>query len=853
MSIIKLYRNCKILEEKNFQVDDIEQYLASLTPVKTFDNAQYIKMGLDAEVKVTLDQSYLDKQWTNMYNYCSIEMDNGGLDNTYYYFIRKMQWISKDAIKLILHLDVLNTYKGAYKLTDKTTINRMHKDRFINNKLPYVEEEQFSFLDDAEWDWGTATGEIVGNADFDFSNELFDREVQTTITLVSGTGADVYETEWDKDFNTLHITAYVQGESSPIPQGKIKITVTSQAVLDNNIYRKVDEINEGIETVLFNRAHTDLSVRSEDGEETLRDSAYLIYKTNNGYNSQDPDAFIYNNAINCFFTTDTGYTRNVGSNVIVNASDLVTNERYFITLPAGADEKHTPNSFANDIPEPKAGLKINFVCANGYRDSVELIKVNVRRNKQVCYSLVKTSSNTISLTKHYLKRDNFEEKNEYIGNIGSDITFNNISQIDLFTSTGNYANNQNFYDLLVRKYKNTKHIETTSIEEKTSKPFSEVDRTDVKLIKIVKLPYAPYFGLDDIEWNTTENMFRLKSSLLNKNAIISYFYLENMNIVQELKLPEQLHTFTPTTPRNVLYESKLYNSDFFQFKLCYDSFNYVFRFEQLNKEAEPWLADREDLEFDYVISTSVASTFLFDFNRSWESNIYTSDYPNIMIVNRNLEVPIYNNYYLNYLRNGYNYDVKNKQAKDVGTGLGIGLSAASLVAGIALSATGVGSAMGAGAIIGGALGLAGSISSGIASSVQADRALQQKQQEAENQAATVKGADDIGLLSYYAINNKPQLVIYRLSDNTQERVADLFFYCGYKCEYQAIPDTTSRYWFNFIQCNPVYDCDNTTAKMSKDQKDELTAKYQEGVTVLHHHNTWDFNQEYENFETWLLE
>lgn len=64
MSTIKLYRNCKILEEKNLQIEDIHQYLATFSggDTKVFNDAQYIKQGLDTEVKVTLDQTYLDKQ-----------------------------------------------------------------------------------------------------------------------------------------------------------------------------------------------------------------------------------------------------------------------------------------------------------------------------------------------------------------------------------------------------------------------------------------------------------------------------------------------------------------------------------------------------------------------------------------------------------------------------------------------------------------------------------------------------------------------------------------------------------------------------------------------------------------------
>lgn len=864
MANIKLYRNCEIREEKNFAVDDIERYLRDLTPVKEFQDAQYIKQGLDIEVKVKLDQTYLDREWTNMFNYVRIE-NGGGDDNCCYYFIRDKKWISKEAIKLVLHMDVINTYKDQVKLTNKTTIQREHKDRFINTNIP--EQVIYTETDSDEWEWGTGAGELVGFYSLDLSEYQFaGRDVTVTITETEQPHKIAsFEYAWDKDFGELKVTAYVQGELSPIPDVEVEITVVPSTLVNNTLYRKIDRVSEGIDTVLFNKGATEIRAIDMYGEE-YKDSAYLIYKTADAYNSSNPDAFIYNNAINCFFTTDSGVERQTGTFARVTAADIhdigYPVHCGAVLFPVGAEGKQTPNSFKYDYPEVRAGMRIQVVGENGTTVEIGVDRVNDKRNKQKCLYLL-SQSGSIWVFPAQLKRDNFRDNNDGLFNhginMGSWISFVGCSKVDVYKSTtGDTQANLNAYDLFSPDRKGTLQgtYEGTVIRE-MSKKFSDVDRTNQQLVKIVKLPYSPYLTGSDLVWDDTEKMFRIAPKTLNENALVTPIASESVNIKGMLLWNGS--NITTEKLRDDWYESKLFHSDYLQAKFTYDSFSYVYKLEGYKYEDIPTFTMDDRIFFNYVVSTSVASTFLFDFYDYSYSETLVQDYPDVMVVNRNLEVPIYNNYYMNYLRNGYNFDVKNKQTSQVATGIGIGLSAASLVAGIALTATGVGSGMGATAIVGGIAGLAGSITGAVVNSVQADRTLQQKLEQAKNQGASVQGADDIGLLSYYCVNNKPQIVTYALSDNTKARLADLFYYCGYKCDYQDVPDTGSRYWFNFVQCNPVYDEDHLTAKMSKDCLDELSTKYGEGITFLHgHYNAeddeteYDFKQVKENWEVWLV-
>ena len=80
-----------------------------------------------------------------------------------------------------------------------------------------------------------------------------------------------------------------------------------------------------------------------------------------------------------------------------------------------------------------------------------------------------------------------------------------------------------------------------------------------------------------------------------------------------------------------------------------------------------------------------------------------------------------------------------------------------------------------------------------------------------------------------------------------KHAADLFYYCGYTANRQDIPNTTSRYWFNYIQCEPVFNEEETS--IYKNYLDDIKARYNAGITVYHdHNNTYDWGQTHENWE-----
>ncbi|MBR2651411.1 hypothetical protein IKD48_01140 [bacterium] len=137
---LTIYKNCAIIPEKNFKVDDLEAYLSTLTHID-YQNSQVIKHDLTTKYKIQLEQRELELA-NNNYNYCKfLNQEKTGESqwssfNYIYYFIVNKKWVSSECIELELEMDVLNTIKNYVSLSEKTIILREHKNRWENASEP---------------------------------------------------------------------------------------------------------------------------------------------------------------------------------------------------------------------------------------------------------------------------------------------------------------------------------------------------------------------------------------------------------------------------------------------------------------------------------------------------------------------------------------------------------------------------------------------------------------------------------------------------------------------------------------------------------------------------------------------
>ena len=380
---------------------------------------------------------------------------------------------------------------------------------------------------------------------------------------------------------------------------------------------------------------------------------------------------------------------------------------------------------------------------------------------------------------------------------------------------------------------------------------ASIDKTLSTNIKIINIPYSPtpfeidennVFTFDDCwEYNSGDGKLQLIDFTKRfKNEVETN--IENpldifsKNLYQSANLWEDLD-------RSFL-DPKLYHSDYYRPKFVYDSFGKIFPMEQVD-----FSSSAKDLhfKFDFIMSRNIVSKFLFMFSQ-FKYNNSKEDYENIVAVSRNNEEVLYNSQYLDYIRTGYNYDLKAKERTEVATGVGIGLSALGLVASIGIGAV-TGNPIAIGSAVGSGISLVSQLVGYAKTTAQNEENIQKKLQESQMQAVSVLNADDYDLLYAYS-SNKAKYCLYMCSPRMQKVLDDLFYYCGYVINEQGKPNIHTRRSFNFVQASLVV---NHTTNLTLEIQEDIQEKFEQGVTFLHYSfNKFDFNQDKENIELAVL-
>ena len=388
--------------------------------------------------------------------------------------------------------------------------------------------------------------------------------------------------------------------------------------------------------------------------------------------------------------------------------------------------------------------------------------------------------------------------------------------------------------------------------------LSDWDLTNNRLIKIIDCPYWLAGNVEQIlsngTWSfVTENFGKggIKINCLKLNTNIIDTELSNL-----IKDNYALDYFNVTIPnktsrfmaqRNKNYESKMYHSSVFKNTYVYDSFVYELRPEDLTTLVNP------TFDIKYVQSNNISSRCLFDFKLNPNTYKEYGSFDNILSCDRNNEYPIYNSEYLNYIKNGYNYDKKSKDTQNVGRWIGTGLQIAGGI--ISFAASSFAGPVSAAAGISLITSATASIAGNIISDVQAERDIQQKVIELKNKAASVNTADDLSLLNYYS-DNKMWRFDYKPSTRVENSVFDLFFRTGYAFNSTGIPLTNTRRSFNYVQCEPIFRDENSSDWLM--YLEDVKQRFKAGVTFMHRFQIeengdyiYDFNFDYENWERFI--
>ena len=378
--------------------------------------------------------------------------------------------------------------------------------------------------------------------------------------------------------------------------------------------------------------------------------------------------------------------------------------------------------------------------------------------------------------------------------------------------------------------------------------IDSVDRTLSTIVKIIECPYCPV----DLNFDTNSVLIMPDGFEISTEG-----YLKLTNLTREFSktldgsfiLPLNLNIYEGTldefkhTTRNIKYEPKLYNSAFYTYKIVYDSFSAEVQLERVNDEqiTKSSIEYKQSNNITSDCGFKIDSTNVFSQHYNW-----LGDYDMYILSTRNNESPIYTNEYLDYMRTGYNYDKKSQMQTLTNTMIS---GSVSLVGAVASFAGGV--------VTGGLSLTAGTsllataittIANGISTTASAERSIQQKIDEAKAQAVQINGADDVNLLNWYS-GNKLHIMTYQATDKMRDQLWDLFHYCGYARNIQEKPNFTSRYWFNYVQCN-LDDADVDSNSILNNYVDDIKSRWSAGVTIYHcHDGEYDWAQQYENWET----
>ena len=591
--------------------------------------------------------------------------------------------------------------------------------------------------------------------------------------------------------------------------------------VDDDVYqRNIDLRSEGINAPLYKNKE----MKILQGDRSI--SWLLYYRNVNSYDPADPNAFTLDNPVACFIAPTYPIKARYGSgNSTINATSFVNNGYYYLT-------KTYQLEIGGNVFAPYGGGWEIHKKSNG--------KLDISR---------------LSITEKYEPIDNFTYV--YV----KEVIAQDLDNFDIVEPTDSTINFRYFASAKTEPVGTTGTSVDIIITPTTIDFYLDpdnIDRTDSRNIKIIELPYAPtnitYDSVNDLylfddswEYDGTQKLFKLKSFDLKFKSIFRSLY----STFWDNLLVDGINNASSNDLRNDKFESKIFHSDYYRPKFVYDSFGITFEYEKI--DFDEWLEVCTDLGttrlvIDFTASRNVISKFLFMFPQ-YITKYGQMDYDNIVAVSRNNEHVIYNSQYLNYIRNGYNYDLKSKQRSEEAQAFGLGASGITTLLGIIGSiATGnYGTAVLSG--VAGGLSIANQAVNYAKNVAQSEQNIQQKLQEARMQAVSVQNADDIDILKEYS-DNKAKMCWYEVSPTMKKALYDMFYYCGYATFEQKVPSINTRYWFNAVQCELVIDeTSNIPDVLIEDIKD----KFKQGATFFHEHNgKWDINQEKENYESWII-
>ena len=886
-STLNLYYSTQLHEEKRFAIEHIDQWLLGFTAdeVKLF---QYIKNQLNINIKINMSQNNLETTSTNDIDYVSVK--NSNETRVYYYFVKNKIWRSQETIEFELKMDTLNTFQFDvdYEVNKKTLVQREHKDRikvdsqkilntkplseeakeelyeyFINSQSASVVEDRIFIMDiknfiqstpresrfllrtDTDFEYHDYSSLSIAVYDND-GNLIVQYDQITEIEYISDDIVDiktylnqhhyyninqyvfVCAIDSGLDYDTIQfITTGSPSPTWPNPNVAFEYLFINAFLGWDSFKRIIDKYPEGINPLLYKKSEEMLLDKDKN------ENWYLVYANENDPATGSDKEADYINPVHILFAKDSNYyiSSKTASRRIVSPSELpnVVNAGEQLVV-ASYDYDNGAYVEINGIQYP-----LSDTLGDSNYHAVRILRQYDTSN--TFYRVYIYKMTNANLVDSCITLSNVGEVIFYGVNAGSTGTWLSFD-LGFFPTTAPHQGGTLF------QIGSAAQTQTYS-----SSSFDTLDLTLSKLIKVIQLPYAPlkflsgagviYNFPSELVWNNTFDLLQI-----TPDKRFDFSWQIDFPDVNPFKDLWGGGSFTSKIKqaRNDNLESKFFNSEFTQIKFVYDQFTFTFQLEliDINKFFEQ---NYETFYVNYGVSKRLSSRFYFKFEQYICDNYERQDYNNVLLCDRNNEIPLYTNAYINYMRTGFQFDQTNKQNAQVGRWAGIALSAVGAVASFASTAAtgGIG--------IAGGIGLTTSTIAQVVGAItaqnQQENSINQKMLQASMQGQNVQSSDDVELFDQYG-ENKAKLVKYQPSEVMSKLIKDLFYYGGYATNEYKIPSVDTRVYFNYLQCELVVDHTNN---IPEPIMADIIDKFKQGATIFHKFNgEWDIEQQYENYE-----
>ena len=434
-----------------------------------------------------------------------------------------------------------------------------------------------------------------------------------------------------------------------------------------------------------------------------------------------------------------------------------------------------------------------------------------------------------------------------------------------------------------------------------------IDRTMSNLYKVIECPYCPLnlqvtngaiTGIPQ-GWKYDQSQNKLSCDNLSYEFPERVAWTEEnvMNLIagqvikaQRSKLSQYSRKDHQDGVEGNVVDPKTYISTLRSYNFVYDAVTWSPIPEDLvipNNSARPDL-----IKVYYKQSNNISSDCGFRFDIPEFTMRHRQYFDQYMFSARSNELPLYSSDWINYQRNGYNYDKKANALRTwsdmVGAIAGVaggGLSSIGQIASFQnrpeieslkeqyrqgtlwgsdfdnetrkyianrISKYRLPTTLG---IIGTGVNVAAGITNATLSHYQRENALEQKINECKNRAFSVSSTGNHDLFKWYS-GNKVILFGFEPREEVRELINDYFSLYGYAQGYYMVPDLDSRLWFNY--CRGTVDIDNYKKKRSiEENKADIVQRFQQGVYKIHRVNTplgtfWDMKLERQNYERAIL-